>query len=323
MLSPTNYFWYAYGFCTTLFVQSAMTSFVGTRADFVIVRAIIYSGVMMCYGFRGLAIGPVTVYGVMMWYGIWYVLMIWCVCDMMCLETVRRFENFWSYDVLWHQRRGVTTFLNPIHDLICICTFASRTGLLCLRCWCVCSFWLQLCLWFLYLLLYILSTSPVLTPVSSGAVFHARRYRSSFGWSSSLGYSFCCVGELPFDSEPSHWYISFVVSVSCIFGWVGTAGPCPVLCSYVLFCLEACSQICGSWVRCVCMWVCFAFLSGPYAAMAKSASEFVCVCMHLGAMYIPPPLWCVCVKFGDVYSASFLICDLSDLYGRLLRISVR
>ena len=35
--------------------------------------------------------------------------------------------------VLWHQRRGVTTFLNPIHDLICICTFASRTGLLCLR----------------------------------------------------------------------------------------------------------------------------------------------------------------------------------------------
>ena len=197
MLSPTNYFWYAYGFCTTLFVLSAMTSFVGTRADFVIVRAITYSGVMMCYGFRGLAIGPVTVYGVMMWYGIWYVLMIWCVCDMMCLETVRRFENFWSYDVLWHQRRGVTTFLNPIHDLICICTFASRTGLLCLRCWCVCSFWLQLCLWFLYLLLYILSTSPVLTPVSSGAVFHARRYRSSFGWSSSLGYSFCCVGELP------------------------------------------------------------------------------------------------------------------------------
>ena len=68
----------------------------------------------------------------------------------------------------------------------------------------------------------------------------------------------------------------------------------------------------------------FAFLSGPYTTMAKSASDSVCVCMLLGAMYIPPPLrMCVCEKFGDVYSASFLIRDLSDLYGRLLRISDR
>ena len=91
---------------------------------------------------------------------------------------------------------GVTTFLNPIHDFNCICTFAFCIDLL--RYFdvvfvlsdssCVCDF--------LYLLLYILSTSPVLTPVSSGAVFHARRYRSSSGWSSDLGYSVCCVGEL-------------------------------------------------------------------------------------------------------------------------------
>ena len=213
----------------------------------------------MCYGFRGLAIGPVTVYGVMMWYGIWYILMIWCVCDMMCLEIVRRFENFWSYDVLWHQRRGVTTFLNPIHDLICICTFASRTGLLCLRCWCVCSFWLQLCLWFLYLLLYILSTSPVLTPVSSGAVFHARRYRSSFGWSSGLGYSFCYFGVLLLIRSPLLVSTFSVMHTLCTFDYLGTAGPCLAICLCFDF-VEACSHICGARVLCMFVWFCFLVL---------------------------------------------------------------
>ena len=33
---------------------------------YAIVRTMIYSGVMLCYGFRDLAIGPVTVYGVML-----------------------------------------------------------------------------------------------------------------------------------------------------------------------------------------------------------------------------------------------------------------
>ena len=235
MLSPTNYFWYAYGFWATLFVLSAMTSFVGTRADFVIVRTKIYSGVMMCYGFRGLAIGPVTVYGVMMWYGIWYVLMIWCVCDMMCLEIVRRFETFWSYDVLWHQRRGGDHVPIPYtwFDLHLYVRLPHRFAL----------FTMLVCLFFLTPAVFVISVPSALhtqyfsrnDPRFFGGCVSCPQVQKIVWVVLQCRLLILLCWRAPLDSEPTFGiYLLSYVCVWYICGCVGTAGPCPVLCS-VLF----------------------------------------------------------------------------------------
>ena len=76
--------------------------------------------------------------------------------------------------------------------------------------------------------LYILGTFSVLTPCSSGAAPHARRYRRAFWYTASLGHLFCCLGVLLLFRSWYFWYISSDVCLLCTYGHSGTAGPCPV-----------------------------------------------------------------------------------------------
>ena len=68
---------------------------------FVIVRTMIKFGSMLCYGSRDLAIGPGSVYGVMLWYGLWYV---WWY-DMLC-SGCTEIWNLPELCCVWHQRRS-------------------------------------------------------------------------------------------------------------------------------------------------------------------------------------------------------------------------
>ena len=88
-----------------------------------------------------------------------------------------------------------------------------------------------------YILLYILSTSFVLTPSFGGGCVHARRYWRSRQRPDSLG-SLCQIAELLFTSGA-------VVVSPCSYVWIflfmyiykcqGMTGPCPVL-FFSMFC---------------------------------------------------------------------------------------
>ena len=78
-------------------------------------------------------------------------------------------------------------------------------------------------------LLYILGTFSVLTPCSSGAALHARRYRRTFWYATSLGHLFRYLGVLLLIRSLYFGIYLLLFSSSVHMVIWGTAGPCPVI----------------------------------------------------------------------------------------------
>ena len=97
--------------------------------------------------------------------------------------------------------------------------------------------------------LYILGTFSVLTPCSSGAALHARRYRRTARYATSLGPQFCSL-ECSFDPERVFLVYTFCCCIFCTYAYLGYDGALSR--HLILLCLlEACRHVCGLWVATV------------------------------------------------------------------------
>ena len=138
---------------------------------------------------------------------------------MLVFGDVRRFETFWCYAVCGASVGVATTFLS-----VCMISFA-----LCIRIWFWYGFWHpDLYSTLLSDLLSVLIHISVLRalhtqyifrtdPLSSGAAFHARRYRH--WWSSTVGFTFCYFGVLLLIRSPLLVQSLFALSIFGIFDY--------------------------------------------------------------------------------------------------------
>ena len=193
------------------------------------VRVMTYSGVMLCYGSRDLAIGPGSVYGVMLWYGLWYV---------------------WWYDMLC---LGMYGDLKPSGVMLCVAPASEWWP----RSWALCM--ISICIMYMFsvqvcytdsvfsLLILLLSYDLDFCTLCFTYSVHLSYWPPFFGGCVSCPqvqwFAICqcrphilLLQSAPFDSEPMCWYLSFVIYMFLYIWLFGVRrGPVPSY-DFVMIC---------------------------------------------------------------------------------------